>query len=453
MTRDVDAVGSGPDPDPLRAGGCDAGAVSGVEPSAAERPPLRRRPAGRLVAGVCTGVAEHLGVNVTVVRMVFALLAVNGIGVVGYLALWVLVDESPDPDGHDARPGADTRLRRPRDVVRAVVRDRAGDPPRRRRTLAAYLLAGGVTGSVLGATGIGLGRRSVLPVAIAVLGALLIWSRTPATQRERWTRDARHYGSRIGRRGPLLVALGGAGLVIVGVTSFLAANNALRQARDGALAIVATLVGVALVAGPWLFRLVREVTEERRARIREHERAEVAAHVHDSVLQTLALIQSHSADADAVRRLARHQERELRSWLYEQPPDAAPAGFAAALRAAAAEVEDAHGVSIEVVVVGDARLDEELAAMVAAAKAGMVNAAKSSGAPSVSVFAEAGDSGVEVFVRDRGTGFDLDRVPADRHGIRESIVGRMARHGGHATIRSGPTGTEIALSIGRAAPA
>lgn len=436
--------------DPLQARRCDPGSVTGAEPSANERPPLRRRPDGRLIAGVCTGVAEHLGVNVTVVRMVFALLAVNGIGVVAYIALWVLVDEPDSPAGP---AGHRARLRRPRDVVRALVRDRPGDPPRRRRTLAAYLVAGAVTGSVLGATGVGFGSRSVLPVAVAVVGALLIWSRTPATQRARWTRDARDYGSRIGRRGPLLIVAGGAGLVIVGVASFLAANNALQQARDGALAIVATLVGVGLVAGPWLIRLVREVSEERRARIREHERAEVAAHVHDSVLQTLTLIQSHSADAEAVRRLARHQERELRSWLYEPPDIAAPTGFAGALRTAAADVEDAHGVSIEVVVVGDADLDEELVAMVAAAKEAMVNAAKSSGASTVSVFAEAGEAGVEAFVRDRGVGFDLERVPPDRHGIRESIIGRMARHGGRATIRSGPTGTEIALSMSRAAPA
>ena len=250
--------------------------------------------------------------------------------------------------------------------------------------------------------------------------------------------------------------LGGIGLVVVGVTSFLAANDALAQARDGALAIGATLVGVLLVTGPWLWRLVRELSAERRALIREQERAEVAAHVHDSVLQTLALLQSKADDPHEVRRLARRQERELREWLYSSPAEQASASgtsFAVSLRQAAADVEDAHAVSVDVVVVGDAPLDDSLVATVAAAREGMVNAAKSSGAPNVSVFAEVTDRGIEVFVRDRGRGFDPEQIPADRRGIRESIVGRMTRNGGKAAIRSGPTGTEIALTVPRQARA
>jgi signal transduction histidine kinase len=172
--------------------------------------------------------------------------------------------------------------------------------------------------------------------------------------------------------------------------------------------------------------------------------------VHDSVLQTLALIQSQATDPPAVRRLARRQERELRGWLYAAPGAAGgPPTLAGSLRDAAADVEDAYGVTIEVVVVGDAPVDEPLVAAVAAAREGMVNAAKSSGAPAISVFAEVDERRVEVFVRDRGRGFDPDDVPADRQGIRESIVGRMARHGGVAQVRSGPTGTEVALTVTR----
>jgi signal transduction histidine kinase len=241
--------------------------------------------------------------------------------------------------------------------------------------------------------------------------------------------------------------LGGIGLVIAGVTAFLAAHDALAQARAGALAIGATLIGVLLVTGPWLVRLFRELAAERRERIREHERAEVAAHVHDSVLQTLALIQSQAGDPDAVRRLARRQERELREWLYTPKLDAAvqETTLAIALRAVAADVEDNHGVAVEVVVVGDTTMDEALVATVAAAREAMINAAKSSGAPVVSVFAEVSDDGVDVYVRDRGHGFDLDSVPADRRGIRDSIVGRMARHGGSGEVRSSRTGTEVSL--------
>lgn len=397
------------------------------------------------MAGVAAGVARHLGVKVGVVRVIFAVLANNGIGFLAYVALWIML-----PGEHDDESG-DTRLRSPRQALRTALRRRPGDDPHRRRKLVGYAILGAATGSLLGALGLYVGGRSLLPLSVAGIGALLIWWRSPQAQRAQWTADARHYGSRLSRRGPLLVVLGGVGLVVVGVTSFLAANDALAQARAGALAIGATLVGVLLVTGPWLVRLVRELTAERRARIREQERAEMAAHVHDSVLQTLALIQAKAAEPDEVRRLARRQERELRGWLYTPPADTDGTTFAGALRTAAADVEDAHGVTVDVVSVGDAPLDAALTATVAAAREGMVNAAKASGAPTVSVYAEVGADHIEVYVRDRGRGFDVARVPDDRRGIRESIVGRMTRHGGSAAIRSGPDGTEVALTAPRAA--
>jgi signal transduction histidine kinase/phage shock protein PspC (stress-responsive transcriptional regulator) len=415
------------------------------QPRRADRPPLVRHRDGRLLAGVALGVARHLEVPVAVVRVVFAILAVNGIGALVYIGLWLLVPE----DKADA--SAPSRRSHPRAFFRELVRQRPGDEPHRRVKLLGYLLLGAATGSLLGAFGFNLGGHSALPLSVAGVGALLIWWRAPEAQREQWSSDARRYGSRLGRRGPMLVVLGGIGLVALGVTSFLAAHDALEQARNGAIAIAATLIGVLLIAGPWLFRLIRELTAERRARIREHERAELAAHVHDSVLQTLALIQAQAGDADAVRRLARGQERELRSWLYTAPADDTndSPSFSAALQSAAADVEDAHGVSIDVVVVGDAELDDALTATVAAAREGMVNAAKSSGATAVSVFAEVSAKQVEVFVRDRGRGFDPELVPDDRRGIRDSIVGRMSRHGGTGTVRSGPTGTEVALTLNR----
>jgi signal transduction histidine kinase/phage shock protein PspC (stress-responsive transcriptional regulator) len=406
---------------------------------------LLRRSDGRLVAGVTTGIAQHLGVPVAVVRIVFALLMVNGIGGLAYIGLWLLVPEEND-DGSGR-----SRLRSPRQALRTVLRQRPGDDPHRRGKLLGYVLLGIATSSLLGFFGLNFGSNSLLPLSIAGVGALLIWTRASEAQREQWSSDARRVGSRLGRRGPLLVILAGIGLVILGVTSFLASHDALTQARNGAIAIGATLVGVALVAGPWLWRLVHELSAERRERIREHERAELAAHVHDSVLQTLALIQSQAADPDAVRRLARGQERELRSWLYTAAPASSDGQLTlgTALRSTAAEVEDAHGVVIDVVMVGDAPLDDALTATVAAAREGMVNAAKSSGTPSISVFAEVSTKKVEVFVRDRGRGFDVDEVPGDRRGIRDSIVGRMSRHGGRGSVRSGAAGTEVALTMSR----
>jgi signal transduction histidine kinase len=212
------------------------------------------------------------------------------------------------------------------------------------------------------------------------------------------------------------------------------------------------VIGLGLMVGPWLFRLTGDLSEERAARVRSQERADMAAHLHDSVLQTLALIQKHAEDGRTVATLARAQERDLRSWLYgdQAHPETSVAG---ALKAAAAEVEDAHGVPVEVVTVGDVRVTEALRPLVLAAREAMVNAAKHSGADKVDVFAECSDSAVEVFVRDRGQGFDDSAVPEDRLGVRNSILARMERHGGHAKIRTAPgEGTEVRLSLSVPSP-
>jgi signal transduction histidine kinase len=219
-------------------------------------------------------------------------------------------------------------------------------------------------------------------------------------------------------------------------------------------ASVAVVVGIALLAGPYLVRMMQDLSEERLMRIRAQERAEVAAHVHDSVLHTLTLIQRNAEDPREVARLARAQERELRAWLYRPEGNGRedePAGLAEAVRRAAAEVEDAHGVPVEVVCVGDCPLDERLVAQMQAAREAMVNAAKYGGDEAVQVYAEVEESRVFVSVRDRGPGFDLDDVPPDRMGVRESIIGRMRRNGGEARLRSAPGGgTEVELEMDRA---
>jgi signal transduction histidine kinase len=218
------------------------------------------------------------------------------------------------------------------------------------------------------------------------------------------------------------------------------------------LAVLAlSIIGVALVIGPWLLRLTQDLRRERQERVRTQERADVAAHLHDSVLQTLALIQRQSHDPSVVAQLARKQERELRTWLFEKPDDERLT-LKSALQAAAAELEDNLRVPIEVVVVGDLDVDDCIRPVVAAAREAMLNAARHSGAPRVDVYAEVTDSGVEVFVRDRGRGFDLDDIPGDRQGVRGSIIARMQRHGGAAAVRSAPgEGTEVRIALVRSA--
>jgi signal transduction histidine kinase len=240
-------------------------------------------------------------------------------------------------------------------------------------------------------------------------------------------------------------------LVLAGIAVFLAANNALEATRQVVLAVIVTAAGLALILYPWIRRLVDELATERRERIRSEERAEVAAHIHDSVLQTLAMIQRNADRPKELVALARRQERELRSWLYGGDERHAPGSLAAAVTAMAEEVEAVHGIEVDVVTVGDCPVDDRVEALVGAAREAVVNAAKHAGVPLVSVFVEAGEQRVTAFVRDRGQGFDVDAVPADRRGIAESIRQRVQRHGGRVTITSSPggEGTEVALEVPR----
>ncbi len=242
----------------------------------------------------------------------------------------------------------------------------------------------------------------------------------------------------------------GVGLVVAGVAVFLVATPSVQSPSAGILATSAIVVGLVMVFGPWWWRLTHDLAVERRERIRTQERAEVAAHIHDSVLQTLALIQRHSADARTVSTLARAQERELRAWLYGPAEPSPGESVAAALQRVSNEVEDLHGVAVETVEVGDCEVDDRLAALVLSSREALANAARHSGAPAVSAYLEVEPHQVTVFVRDRGAGFEPGEVSGDRRGIVDSIVGRMDRHGGKAAVRSRPgQGTEVELVMPR----
>ena len=294
-------------------------------------------------------------------------------------------------------------------------------------------------GTVLlfGRAGLVLPAEVVWAVLLAAIGFGLVWARTDEPDRT---------------RGLLWRAGAGGVLLVVGLGVLFASGGVLSTIGGLGLAVVATGVGVALLLGPWIVRLWRDLAVERRERIRSEERSEIAAHLHDSVLQTLALIQRAEAPGRA-RTLARRQERELRAWLFdERPPDgdAAVATLSAALEQVVTDVEDRHDVEVDLVVVGECDMEPRLEALVAAVREAAHNSAQHSGMAEVSVYVEVEPQRVTAYVRDRGKGFDLDAVEPGRVGVRESIIGRMARHGGRAQVHSGADdGTEVVLEVGR----
>jgi signal transduction histidine kinase len=401
--------------------------------SVERNPRLRRHRTGRLLAGVSGGLAQHLGVRPVWVRAAFAALtALHGAGLVAYGLAWVFVPQET---------GEPPRTLTARERLQALGMAVAGGA----------LLAVSTTDSVLGWV--------VGPLGVVAVGAVLVWRAADESKRRRWAAAGQSgvVGTG-GRRGTVPRLVVGGLFVAGGLSLFLLGQLDTGQLRFGLLAVVATLVGVAVLTVPFWVRLSSELGEERRERIRGAERAEIAAHLHDSVLQTLALIQRQADQPREVRRLARGQERELRAWLYGptgygRPADAngTPAGtLAEAVSAVAAEVEDTYAVAVRPVVVGDCPLDERLSALVAAGREALVNAAKHADVGEVSVYAEVEGDAVHVFVRDRGVGFTPGEVSDDRHGLVDSVHGRMERHGGSASLRSAPgAGTEVHLEMPR----
>ncbi|PTA44485.1 ATP-binding protein [Micromonospora sp. RP3T] len=394
-------------------------------------PRLYRATEHRLAAGVAAGIAEHLGIPVLRVRVAFmVLLGLSGLGLLLYAAFWAVLPP---------RPG-DTAVPPRRDLAQLLPFVAIG--------LGVLLL------QVVAFDSVGAAGTAGWLVAIIAVGAGVIWHQSGPERRRQWGDSAVPWLGAVveesDRRAFVLRFIGGGVLVAVGIIGVAAVYSPAQNfdaVLNGVIFALVGLAGVGVVTGPVLWRTWNQLRSEREGRIREQERAELAAMVHDQVLHTLALIQRNAADVKTVQRLARGQERSLRSWLYK--PAASPTErFAAALEQAAAEVEDTFAITVEAVVVGDRETDERVGALVAATREALVNAARHAGVQTVSLYAEVEPEQVSAFVRDRGKGFDPDTVENHRHGVRGSIIGRMRRHGGRAEIRSEPgEGTEVRLIL------
>lgn len=426
--------------------------------------PLARSRGDRVIAGVCAGLAQHLGLPVRVVRVAMAVFGLlGGAGLLFYAWLWVL---SPTEDDTGVGPMRDALTRSgatPQTRARgesaqqssaagaampaeqssartasaagasAQFVDRAMRWPIAELLLGVCLLIAGV-GLVLVQLGVQLRLDVLLPAMAVLVGVGLTW----------WQIADRNRPD----RNLLPRVLGALALVAVGMLMFFVTAQQ-PSAFTVVAAAVSVLAGVALALAPWALRINRELIAERSARAREAERAEIAAHLHDSVLQTLAAIQQRSEPGSDVARLARGQERDLREWLFRAADGAAPVDREAvgeALRLHAAELEAQHAVRFEVVLVGAGRSVPE--AIVAAAREAMLNAAQHAGGE-VSVYIEIRPEQVSIDITDRGAGLDLERLPEGRMGVRESIIGRMQRAGGEARIMPGPggSGTAVRLSL------
>jgi signal transduction histidine kinase/phage shock protein PspC (stress-responsive transcriptional regulator) len=394
--------------------------VDATARGALQRVRFPRSSEDRLVAGVAGGLAHRWEADPLTVRLCFVLLGLaGGVGVLAYGVAWMLSD--PESDDHISA------VRPERSVAVAAL-------------TAAALVA-------LRAMGIWPGDGLMVPAAVVAGGSALVWHDARASGRVRPGADP---FERL-MKGPLsgLRVVGGLLLTGVGLV-VLAAQGNLRSVPRSAAALGVALVGVAVVLGPYAGRLLADLRSAERARIRTEERAEMAAQLHDSVLQTLALMQRASGDPRRMVLLARRQERELRQWLYGTGTAARPRTLAEHARDLAAEIEIDHDLPVDLVVVGDSDVDDAARALLAAVREAAVNAAKHAEGDHVSIYMEVGPSALSAFVRDKGGGFDPAAVPTDRRGIADSIRGRLERCGGRCRLETAPgAGTEWELEVPR----
>jgi signal transduction histidine kinase len=402
--------------------------------------PFRRSADDSILGGVCAGLAARLAVATTTVRVIAVVsVFLGGIGILAYVGMWVFVPATGEVESIASRVVAD---RRELQIVLALA-----------TALFAVLL---VTRS-LGVTDVGVPSLTLL---VGAVGAVVVWRGASTTEtsrlRERLNTAPGVSGAAPRWRRVVLRAGAGGVLIVVGLGE-LSRTGSFSGAAFGVLVGTVLFVGgFLLLFAPWWVRTLRDLSTERRERVRAQERADMAAHVHDSVLQTLSLIQKAAGDPHEVVRLARSEERELRHWLFDPGRlgrrGDRPGTIADAVAAVEREVEDCYGVGVELIVVGDCPMDDGVAALVGACREATVNAAKWSGCAQVSVFVEVEAGTVSAYVRDLGGGFDPALVPEDRQGIARSMVERMERAGGRVAVQSAPgAGTEVELVLPRPA--
>jgi signal transduction histidine kinase len=432
--------------------------------------PLRRDPGDRLLGGVAAGLARWRGLNPTTVRIVFliATLFSHGWAVPVYCICWLVIPASggapgipAGPDGAGDVKGAGLAGGGPAGASSSEAADSGSIWSRARTDSRGITLALAISSllavfmQVASVLNDGLIQTYGWAQLVTAACLVLIWRNAPESEHATLRRLAGPFGglgSDASRRTTIIRLALAFVLLVIGTVRLLTAHESLAvlQPLGGFVLIVGAIV---LLLGPWWLRIARDLVLERQARARAEERADMAARVHDSVLQTLALIQRRADDPAQVTQLARAQERELRSWLFEGRAPGSMAevsSLAEGVRRIQQDAEARHGVPVEVVTVGDCPLDNDLEALLAAAREAVVNAAKWSGAAVISLFAEVTDHDVEVVVRDRGRGFDLGAVPGDRRGMAESIHGRMDRHGGTVTVQTAVgEGTKVSLKMPR----
>ncbi len=379
------------------------------------RPRIRgfvtRRIDNRVILGLAGGIADRLGISEAYVRAAFVALSLaGGAGIILYL-LGTAIAQAGEPP--------------------------KSDPPQMQQLVGLAVMFFGLMALFRGLN-LWFGDTVVWAGSLLAFGGAAMWDKTSL------------FDAEAGGIAPSRTRIAaGALLLLAGIASLSSSIAAIESLGPAITAAALTGAGFMIIFGPWVSSLARDLGEERRNRIRADERTEMAAHLHDSVLQTLALIQ-RTDDPKKMVTLARAQERDLRNWLYGPKTEGSEVGLRQALETAASDVEGKHDVPVEVVVVGDMPLNERGVALVAASGEAMTNAAKHSGAHKVSVFAEVTDSEAEIFVTDQGKGFDPTDIPEGRHGIKDSLHARMKRQGGESEINSEPgEGTEVRLTLPR----